>query len=77
MFANCTYYYNVNHPILTGVIERESISRQRLSVFSLPAVRMSKNNTKNLYLGLLVNEGKKKKIFVHRSKEDKNNTRTM
>jgi hypothetical protein len=46
MFANCTYYYNVNHPILTGVIERESISRQRLSVFSLPAVRMSKNNTK-------------------------------
>ena len=76
MFANCTYYYNVHHPILTGVIERESISRQGLSFF-FPAVRMSKNNTKNLYLGLLVNEGKKKKIFVHRSKEDKNNTRTM
>ena len=77
MFENCTYYYNVHHPILTGVIERESISRQGLSIFLLPSVRTSKNNTKKLYLGLLVKEGKKKKIFVHRSKQDKNNTRPM
>ena len=69
-FANCTYYVNLHHQTLKGVITRESISKHRLSFFP-PAVRerMNKNNTKNLYLGLLVDEeGKRRFLYTGQRK---------